>query len=55
MDPLEMLALDSLLSEEERAMRAVVRRAVDEYVRPHMLVHHPPHDRAHRALFVGQE
>jgi glutaryl-CoA dehydrogenase len=31
-----MLALDSLLSEEERAMRAVVRRAVDEYVRPYV-------------------
>jgi glutaryl-CoA dehydrogenase len=32
--PLDLLALDSLLSEEERAMRHVVRRAVDEHVRP---------------------
>jgi glutaryl-CoA dehydrogenase len=32
--PLDLLALDSLLSEEERAMRDVVRRAVDEHVRP---------------------
>jgi glutaryl-CoA dehydrogenase len=30
----DLLALDSLLSEEELAFRAVVRRAVDEYVRP---------------------
>jgi glutaryl-CoA dehydrogenase len=34
--PLDMLALDSLLSEEERSMRDVVRRAVDEHVRPHV-------------------
>ena len=31
-----MLAFDSLLSEEERATRAVVRRVVDEHVRPHV-------------------
>jgi glutaryl-CoA dehydrogenase len=31
-----MLALDSLLSDEERAMRAVVRRVVDEHVRPYV-------------------
>jgi glutaryl-CoA dehydrogenase len=30
----DLLSLDSLLSEEERAFRDVVRRAVDEYVRP---------------------
>ncbi len=34
--PLDLLALDSLLSEEERTMREVVRRAVDEHVRPHV-------------------
>ena len=34
--PLELLALDSLLSDEELAMRDVVRRAVDEHVRPHV-------------------
>lgn len=34
--PLDLLALDSLLSEEERAMRDLVRRAVDEHVRPHV-------------------
>jgi glutaryl-CoA dehydrogenase len=32
----DLLALDSLLSDEERAFRDVVRRAVDEYVRPHV-------------------
>jgi glutaryl-CoA dehydrogenase len=32
----DLLALDSLLSEEERAFRDVVRRAVDEYVRPYV-------------------
>src|SRR5258705_11370396 len=34
--PLDLLALDSLLSDEERAMRDVVRRAVDEHVRPYV-------------------
>jgi hypothetical protein len=34
--PLDLLALDSLLSEEELAMREVVRRAVDEHVRPYV-------------------
>ncbi len=34
--PLDLLDLDSLLSEEERAVRDVVRRAVDEHVRPHI-------------------
>jgi glutaryl-CoA dehydrogenase len=34
--PLELLALDSLLSEEERAMRDVVRKVVAEHVRPHV-------------------
>jgi glutaryl-CoA dehydrogenase len=32
----DLLALDSLLSEEELAMRDVVRRAVDEHVRPYV-------------------
>jgi glutaryl-CoA dehydrogenase len=32
--PLDLLALDSLLSDEEIAMRDLVRRAVDEHVRP---------------------
>jgi glutaryl-CoA dehydrogenase len=31
-----MLALDELLSDEERAIRDVVRRVVDEHVRPHV-------------------
>jgi glutaryl-CoA dehydrogenase len=31
-----LLALDSLLSDEEIAMRDLVRRAVDEHVRPHV-------------------
>jgi glutaryl-CoA dehydrogenase len=31
-----MLALDSLLSDDERAMRALVRRVVDEHVRPYV-------------------
>ncbi len=35
-DPLELLALDSLLTEEERAVREVVRKVVDETVRPHV-------------------
>ncbi len=35
-DPFELLALDSLLSDEERAMRDVVRRVVDEHVRPNV-------------------
>jgi glutaryl-CoA dehydrogenase len=34
--PLDLLALDSLLSEEERAFREVVRRAVDDHVRPYV-------------------
>ncbi len=34
--PLAMLDLDSLLSDEEIAMRDVVRRAVDEHVRPYV-------------------
>src|SRR5215475_2477444 len=33
---LDLLALDSLLSEEEIAMRDLVRRAVDEHVRPYV-------------------
>jgi glutaryl-CoA dehydrogenase len=35
-DPLALLALDTLLSDEERAMRDVVRRLVDTHVRPHV-------------------
>jgi glutaryl-CoA dehydrogenase len=35
-DAWEMLALDDLLSDEERAIRDVVRRVVDEHVRPHV-------------------
>ena len=34
--PLDLLDLDSLLSEEEIAIRNVVRRLVDEQVRPHV-------------------
>src|SRR6476661_6756700 len=34
--PLDLLDLDSLLSEEEIAIRAVVRRLVDEEVRPYV-------------------
>jgi glutaryl-CoA dehydrogenase len=34
--PLDLLALDSLLSEDERALRDLVRRVVDEQVRPHI-------------------
>ena len=34
--PFELLALDSLLSAEARDFRDVVRRAVDEHVRPHV-------------------
>jgi glutaryl-CoA dehydrogenase len=33
--PLDLLALDSLINDEERAVRDVVRRVVDEHVRPH--------------------
>jgi glutaryl-CoA dehydrogenase len=36
MDAFELLALDDLLSDEERAMREVVRRVVAEHVRPHV-------------------
>jgi len=35
-DALEMLALDDLLSDEERAVRDVVRRVVAEHVRPYV-------------------
>ncbi len=34
--PLDLLALDSLLSQEEIAMRDLVRRLVDQQVRPHV-------------------
>ncbi|MEV1287829.1 acyl-CoA dehydrogenase family protein [Micromonospora sp. NPDC049679] len=34
--PLDLLDLDSLLSEEERQIRGVVRQMVDERVRPHV-------------------
>jgi glutaryl-CoA dehydrogenase len=34
--PLDLLALDTLLSEEELAIRDLVRRVVDEQVRPHI-------------------
>ncbi len=34
--PLDLLALDSLLSDEELAMRDLVRRAADEYGRPYV-------------------
>ena len=34
--PLDLLELDSLLSEDERDIRAVVRRLVDDRVRPHV-------------------
>jgi glutaryl-CoA dehydrogenase len=33
---LDLLDLDSLLSDEEREIRAVVRRVVDDHVRPHI-------------------
>ena len=33
---LDLLDLDALLSEEERQIRAVVRRLVDDQVRPHV-------------------
>jgi glutaryl-CoA dehydrogenase len=36
MGPLELLALDTLLSEEELAIRDLVRRVVDEQVRPYV-------------------
>lgn len=35
-DPLDVLALDDLLSDEERAVRDTVRRFVDEQVRPYV-------------------
>jgi glutaryl-CoA dehydrogenase len=35
-DAMELLALDDLLSDEERALREVVRRVVAEHVRPHV-------------------
>jgi glutaryl-CoA dehydrogenase len=35
-DPIDVLALDDLLSEEERAVRDTVRRFADEQVRPHV-------------------
>jgi glutaryl-CoA dehydrogenase len=35
--PLDLLALDSLHTDEERAIRAVVRQVADEKVRPHVL------------------
>ncbi|SIR22010.1 acyl-CoA dehydrogenase family protein [Micromonospora avicenniae] len=34
--PLELLDLDSVLSEEERQIRAVVRQLIDDRVRPHV-------------------
>jgi glutaryl-CoA dehydrogenase len=34
--PLDLLGLDALLSDEERAMRDLVRRVVDEQVRPYV-------------------
>src|SRR5262245_38178173 len=34
--PMDLLGLDSLLSEEELAIREVVRRLVDDHVRPHV-------------------
>jgi glutaryl-CoA dehydrogenase len=34
--PIDLLNLDSLLSEEELAIRGVVRRLVDDHVRPHV-------------------
>lgn len=34
--PLELLAVDHLLSEEERAIQATVRKVVDERVRPNV-------------------
>ncbi|MEW2384410.1 acyl-CoA dehydrogenase family protein [Micromonospora sp. NPDC047707] len=36
MTPLDLLAIDSSLSEEERQIRAVVRQLVDDRVRPHV-------------------
>ncbi|TCB99581.1 acyl-CoA dehydrogenase [Micromonospora zingiberis] len=36
MSPLDLLDLDSSLSEEERQIRAVVRQVVDDRVRPHV-------------------
>ncbi|SCL25016.1 glutaryl-CoA dehydrogenase [Micromonospora nigra] len=36
MSPVDLLDLDSSLSEEERQVRAVVRRLVDDRVRPHV-------------------
>jgi glutaryl-CoA dehydrogenase len=34
--PLDLLALDTLLTEEDRALRDLVRRVVEEHVRPHV-------------------
>jgi glutaryl-CoA dehydrogenase len=34
--PLDLLAFDSLLSEDDRALRDLVRRVVDEHVRPYV-------------------
>src|SRR6478736_5199333 len=34
--PLDLLALDGLLSEDARALRDLVRRVVDEHVRPYV-------------------
>jgi glutaryl-CoA dehydrogenase len=34
--PLDLLALDGLLSEDDRALRDLVRRVVDEHVRPYI-------------------
>ncbi|MBQ1025284.1 acyl-CoA dehydrogenase family protein [Micromonospora sp. C95] len=36
MTPVDLLDLDTSLTEEERAIRAVVRRVVDDLVRPHV-------------------
>jgi glutaryl-CoA dehydrogenase len=35
-DPLELLGLSSLLSQEERDIQRAVRTMVDEHVRPHV-------------------
>jgi glutaryl-CoA dehydrogenase len=56
--PLALLALDSLLSEEEIAMRDLVRRAVDEHVRPYVAQwfedgHSPTRDLAKRFGQLG--
>jgi glutaryl-CoA dehydrogenase len=56
--PLGLLALDSLLSDEEIAMRDLVRRAVDEHVRPYVGQwfedgHSPTRDLAKRFAQLG--